>query len=183
MNLQYTPSLVNDLSGGYLLLDSTALINASKSDEFLELLSGAVRNGCTLTTIPSVVYEFTRGSDSLEKYNQYLSFINGLGIVVFNKIEETINDEMRVFSLAYNKAFAKRAEQKAPSYTDSLLCMTAYKYRTSHLKIMTANHKDIPLSLFNRTELITIDIRGELRNEAIYEFSDEKFGNILASLE
>lgn len=183
MKLQYTPSLADDLNGGYLLLDSTAFINASKSDEFLELLSKLVQRGCMLTAIPSVIYEFTRGSRSLDEFNKYLEFIDALGVTVFHRVEETISDEMRVFLLAYNRAFSNRNSQKAPSYTDSLLCATAYKFRTSKLKIMTANHKDIPESLFDRTELITIDIQGELRTEALYEFSESKFSRMLSALE
>jgi hypothetical protein len=164
------------------LLDSTTFINASKSDEFLSLLTDIVSAGCIFTTIPSVVYEFSRGSRTVDEYNRYLQFINGFGTTVFKRIEESIDDEMRVFLVAYNKAFANRKDKKKPSYTDSLLCATAYKFRNSKLRLVTANHKDIPESIFDRTELITIDVNGELRNEAIYNFSPVKFGQVLSQL-
>lgn len=147
------------------------------------LLTDIVDAGCTLTTIPSVVYEFSRGSRTIQEYSGYLDFINGFGTTVFNRIEETIDEEMKVFLVAYNKAFAGRGDKKAPSYTDSLLCATAYKFRNSDLKLITANYRDIPDSIFDRDELITIDVKGELRNEAIYSFSASKFGRILTQLE
>lgn len=181
MKLQHTPTLATDLSSSYILLDSTAVINASQSDDFLSLLTTIVGSGCIFTTIPSVVYEFTRGSVTVEQYKKQLEFIKDLGITVFHRVEETVDSE-QVFMVAYNKSFDNRRE-KGPSYTDSLLCAVAYKHRNSNLKIMTANHKDIPPSIFDRTELITIDIGGDIRTEAIYEFSETKFTRILRQLE
>lgn len=182
MKLLYTPTLAADLSSSYLILDTTVLIHASKSDEFLTLLTELVSAGCTLTTLPSVVYEFTRGSRTVEGYDRQAQFIDGLSITTFNRVEETIDPQMRIFLIAYNKVCAQRSKEKTPSYTDSLLCACAYKYRANNLLIMTANHKDIPAAIFDRKELITIDMNGELHNEAIYSFSEEKFGRVLERL-
>lgn len=181
MKLQHTPTLTTDLNSAHLLLDSTSLINASKSDEFLSLLTKIGTEGCTLLTIPSVVYEFTRGAPSVEEFDRRLAFIDALGVTVLNRIEELVKQEP-IFLVAYIKAFSSRGE-KGPSYTDSLLCAVAYKHRTSNLLIMTANHKDIPSNIFDRKELITIDVNGELRTEAIYEFSSTKFTRVLTQLE
>lgn len=179
MKLQHTPTLATDLSNKHLLLDSTVFIDASKSDEFLSLLTNISAKGCDLMTIPSVMYEFTRNSDTINGYNERQEFIKKLGVTVHNKIEEVLEKE-QVFKIAYAKAFSKN--DKGPSYTDALLCAVAYKYRKNNLLLMTANHKDIPSSMFDRIELITVDIGGNLRNEAIYKLSANKLNKLLESL-
>lgn len=180
MKLQHTSTLVADLNGKHLLLDTTVLINASKSDEFLALISDLSIAGCGLITIPSVVYEFTRNANSIAGYNERQEFIKGLNVTVLNRVEEIIEKD-QVFRIAYAKAFSTKHD-KGPSYTDALLCSVAYKYRGNDVLMMTANHKDIPASMFDRIELITIDVNGELRTEAIYRLSPTKLNKMLAKL-
>jgi hypothetical protein len=180
LKLQHTPTLPEDLCESSIFIDSTSLIHASKSDEFLTLLSSIAAGGCSFYTIPSVVYEYTRTSNSLEGFKERLEFIKELGIIVFNRVEELIEPH-RIFLVAYNREF--QGNSRGPSYTDSLLCAMAYKHRGSSPYIMTANHKDMPGSIYDRTELITIDIGGELRTEALYQFSEERFGKVLNKIE
>lgn len=132
-----------------------------------------------MVTIPSVVYEFTRNANNIEGYNSRSAFIKGLNVTVFNRAEETLEKE-KVFKIAYAKAFKNN---NGPSYTDALLCTYAYKYRTNGMLLMTANHKDIPLSMFDRIELITIDVKNELRTEAIYKLSNSKLNKIITDIE
>lgn len=180
MTLLHTPTLVADLSDYSVFVDSTALIDASKSEPFLKLLTGIAGSSCTLYTVPSVVYEYTRTANTLEGYKKRLEFIKRLGIVVFNRVEELIENESQIFLAAYNSQFK---DNGSPSYTDSLLCMMAYKHRASKPFILTANHKDMPLSIFDRKELVTIDIKGKFQIEAFYQFSDSKFSRVLDKLE
>lgn len=180
MKLLHTPTLVSDLTESSIFVDSTALIHASQSDEFLSLLSDIASSGCALYTIPSVVYEYTRTANTLTGYKERLEFIKELGIVVFNRIEELIEKEGQIFLVAYNIQFT---DGKGPSYTDSLLCTMAYKHRTGEPYVLTANHKDMPLSIFDRKELITLDIRGQFQVEALYQFSESKFNTVLSKLE
>jgi len=180
LKLLHTPTLATSLSGKYLLLDSTTFISASKSDEFLSLLSSLVARGCSLMTIPSVVYEFTRNANYITGYNERLEFIESLKVTVLQRVEEILEKE-QAFKIAYAKAFSSRKE-KGPSYTDALLCTVAYKYRNNNMLLMTANHKDVPPSMFDRTELITIDIKGDLRTEAIYSLSSTKLNKVIDSI-
>ena len=180
MKLQYTPTLASDLKDSSIFVDSTALIHANKSDEFLVLLTDIAGAGCNLYTIPSVVYEYTRTSNNFVGFKDRLEFIKELGIIVFNRIEEMVEKESRIFLVAYNTAFT---EGRGPSYTDSLLCTMAYKHRASNPFVLTANHKDMPLSIFDRKELITIDINGQFNVEALYQFSESKFSKVLNKLE
>jgi hypothetical protein len=41
----------------------------------------------------------------------------------------------------------------------------------------------MPLSIFDRKELITLDIKGVFHVEALYKFSEEKFSKVLTKLE
>lgn len=78
----------------------------------------------------------------------------------------------------------KRSKKNnGPSYTDALLCTYAYKYRKHGMLLITANHKDIPSSMFDRIELITIDVKNELRTEAIYRLSNSKLNKIIKDIE
>jgi hypothetical protein len=83
--------------------------------------------------------------------------------------------------IAYANCF-KSGGEKGPSFTDALLCNLAYKYRHLNMLIMSANHKDMPLKLFERIELITLDIAGSLRNEAIYRFVPERLNKALEAI-
>lgn len=180
MKLQHTSTLATDLSAKHLLLDTTVLINASKSDDFLALMSDLSSVGCGLVTIPSVVYEFTRNANTISGYNERQEFIKTLNITVLPRVEEMVEKDP-VFRIAYARAFSAKGD-RGPSYTDALLCSVAYKYRANGILVMTANHKDIPLSMFDRVELITIDIGGDLRTEAIYKLSPTKLNRIIEKL-
>lgn len=184
MNLLHTPQLADALSNSTVIIDSTALINASKSDEFLELLSSCVAKGCSFMTISAVVHEFTRGAKDTTQLDSQLQFINGLSIAVVPRVEDMAKtDENKTFLFAYNNAATGNRGEKGPSYADSLLCLLAYKYRHSGVKLLTANHRDIPLSMFDRDELITMSISGELRTEAMYSFSESKYSKVLDRLQ
>jgi len=175
LNLLHTQSLVNNLSDSTLIIDSTALIDASKSEDFLKLLTDIAKAGCAFVTINAVIHEFTRGAKDIAQLNKQIQVINGLGIIVYPRLEDKIDKKDQVFLFAYNKTTIGNRSEKGPSYIDSLLCLLAYKFKHTGIKILSANHKDIPLSIFNRDELITMDISGELRTEAIYSFSEDKF--------
>jgi len=162
-----------------VFVDSTALIHAANSDELLNLLIDLHSKGCLFFSIPSVVYEYARTANTPAKYKERLAFIKGLDIAVLNRVEEILVKE-EVFHVAYNMAFSGKS---SPSYADSLICAMAYKYHKSKPYILTANHSDIPPSMFDRKELITIDIKGGLQNEALYQFSETKFSSILTKLE
>lgn len=181
MKIQYTLDLPTKLAASSLFIDSTTLINASRSPEYLNLLREIRLRGCVFWTIPSVEYEYTRSANTLKGYAERLAFIKELGITVFNRVEEILEKEARVFLAAYNCCF--KSESRGPSYTDSLLCSMVYKHRNSHALLLTSNHKDVPSALFDTNEIITIDINGALMNEVIYEFSETKFSKVLSILE
>lgn len=128
------------------------------------------------------MHEFTRGAKDTTQLQSQLQLIKGLGVNLVTRLEEMIKDENRIFLFAYNNAAANGRGEKGPSYVDSLLCLLLYKYRHMDIKLLTANHKDVPLSIFNRDELITMTIGGDIRTEALYSFSEAKYGKVLDKL-
>lgn len=182
MKLLHSEHLADDLSSKYLILDSTSLINASQSDDFLTLLVEIKKAGCSFMTIPSVVHEFTRGAKTIEQLNKQLGMIEELKVAVMPRLEESIKGAERIFLQAYNIEASGGRTEKGPSYTDSLLCLLAYKYRTNSVLLMSANHKDIPASIFDRENFITLEASGTFRTEGIYKLSDSKFGKVLDRL-
>ena len=164
----------------YLIIDSTALIDASRQEEFLTLLFEKVNSedyGCSFITSPSVVYEFTRYARSREQLLKLKEILNLLNIVEWNPMKLN-DDEREVFNFIYNLESTRNAKT-GPSYTDAQLCLLAYHFREHGVGILTANHKDFPRSIFDRNDLITVDVGGELRTQAIYDFNQDKYDKLL----
>lgn len=178
--IQCSQTLPVSLGNSHIFVDTTTLIHASQSDDFRRLLEEIVASGCNLYTISSVIYEFTRSSNTIEGYADRVRFVQELGIIVQSRVEELVGQDS-IFTIAYTIACGQRGD-KGPSYTDSLLARVAYKYRSSKALIMTANHKDMPLSIFDRKEMIAFDVDGGLRVEAIYALSESSLNNILIKL-
>ena len=167
------------------MLDTTVLIDASTNDQFAQYLVQLVNNfEFLLYTIPSAQYEFTRMAKSAKARTQYDNLISELKIAIIGGLETKINDEaVKEFLLIYNNCInQQRGQKKAPSYTDSLLCLSLFlrSEKTEKLMLMSANHKDMPIEFFNREDVITIACGNNISNECIYSFNQEKYQHIVA---
>lgn len=146
-----------------ILLDTTALIEASKSPAFLELLIGIKNKGCDLFTVPFVVTEFLRPATDIKQYNKFKDLMKSLGLIV---LEQKINDDDD-FRLLYFHDVEKG------SCTDYELCKVARHFKTIFL--LSGNHRDIPTSIFQREGIISIDHGQILHSESLYQYSPELF--------
>jgi len=112
----------------------------------------------------------------LQEYNK---LINQLGITIYPRLETKLADpEIDRYLMIYNDCVNKsRSQRKAPSFTDSLLCILMYLYRDSPVetRLMTANYTDIPIQFFDRDDLITIDAISEIHTEGIYSFNNKHY--------
>ncbi len=178
--LVHSPTIYDDICPGNIFLDTTVFINCSDSSEFLEFIKSLSDKDCLLWTIPSVKFEFARYANTINEYNEFINFIKDLGVTVFNRIEEIVLDKSDAFTVALNKAQSNN--KKRMSYTDAVLCSLAFKHRSSAGYIMTSNHNDIPPALYDRKEIITFEISGHIRNEALYQLSESKLSTILNNL-
>ena len=176
----YAPDLMGKLSDATLLIDSTALIDATNQSIFMDFLIGISESGCTMITVPSVLYEFKRGAKDLERANYFDEVIQGLGIVPISKIENlALDPKNQVFTVMYNSMALGSRTERGPSYTDSLLCLAMYVYRHSKILLLTSNYKDVPLDLFSREDLIVYDTGKDVRTAAIYSLSEDKLSRQL----
>lgn len=157
--------LTSALSNSYLFLDTTAFITAIAYEEtFGKLLANLKSNGCALLTIPSVLFEFSRGSDSVEIFNKRAKYLEGLAEVIpIEKFLDQLTDLMVVFQKIGGQM----------SYTDFLLGACLYQFPGSYL--LTENHKDFPAPIFNREHVITVCTDKDIRNHALFTLSKEQF--------
>ena len=141
-------------------------------------LNRLVEDGCQLFILPSVKYEFTRMAKNREQLGKYNELLDTLGIAVYANLEKyIINNQMTDFLMLYNNSVnLHRSDRKAPSYTDSLLCLALYRFHKSNpsIKLMSANHSDMPQDFFDRNELIVIDTGKEIHTEGVYSFNADK---------
>ena len=176
--------IFTDYSGEVLFLDTTALIAASTYPEFATFLTSFVTHNCQLFILPSVKFEFTRMAKSDARLREYNKLITQLGITVYPRLESKLTDpEIDRYLMIYNDCVNKsRSLRKAPSFTDSLLCVIMYLYRDSptKVKLMTANYTDIPIQFFDRKDLITIDAITEIHTEGIYSFNKKHYARELS---
>lgn len=176
----YNPHLLDNLAGCNLVIDSTAIIDASRNDDFLALLRNLSQRDCTLITIPSVIYEILRYGRDAQKQASLRELISDLEILTTNGIEESAlnGDCLRFVSIYANLALGNRKSENGknagPSFTDSLLCLTLYKYRRTNIRLLTKNYHDIPAKLFDREEIIAYDEGKQITTHAIYSLNKER---------
>lgn len=172
MSLIYTPDLLKKLEDANVLLDTCVMIDASNSDDVDTCLRSLLENGCTFLTLPAIREEFTCSAKSRKDYENLSKYIGSFDIVFLNNTEKRlISDDNALFNIALG-----RCKNIHPSYVDRMLLSTPYLYRNSSEKIylMTSNHKDVPLELFDRIGFITYDDE-IFHNIGIYAFNENNF--------
>lgn len=166
MKVQYESNLVSELKSSNLFFDTNTFIaSISITDIFGKLFEELKNNDCAFLTIPSVVFEFTRGTDTIADYDKRFEFIDSLVDTIY-PVEKHIND-FRDLVIVLQRI------KGDIHYTDFLLLACLYKFPKSFL--ISANHKDCPLDILDRKFVITVDTDKDIRNYGIYQFSMEKF--------
>jgi hypothetical protein len=161
-------SLADDLSSGFVFLDTNTLIALSEVPEFLHLMLDIKEKGCQLLTIPPVTFEFAR-TDSLKKYTERIQFLNQ--ICSTYPIEKNTDTNSPLF-FVFNKV------SPAAGYVDLFLYQALYKF--SHAYVLTENHSHFPLSILDREHIITIDTgQRSIRNYAFYKMNMGKIGKVI----
>lgn len=164
-NLIYDKDSITRFSGGYILIDNTALIDASRSHsspmlEFMQILTDA---GCDLITTQSVYHEFIRGAKSLTQSNDYMQLFKELGIEALEKTDSLfLSSKNSLFRIAFCQ------EAKNASYTDTTLAVIAYNFKSNNVGILTSNYRDFPSSLFEKTSYIAYTRGDQIQTHAIY---------------
>lgn len=164
MILVQSPNLVSDLNAKYLFMDTNVLLAMIKYPTlFADLLEQLSKIGCAFITIPQVVFEFTRGTETIADYKKRLEFLPANNISIY-QINRHLS-EFEELPLIVHKV------SKGISYTDYLLCVCLCKFTSSYL---ISEDRDIPTALFDRKHLITVDTDKDLRTFGIYAHSEIK---------
>ena len=167
--LLHPPQLISDLVNSTLFLDTNVFVVGSRSEELLELLA-KLRNDarCDFTSIPSVLFEFVRGSQTISDYNENVEF--------YNEIVSHTQPE-KIFSDADFSVVMAKVNAKNKSYTDFLLAAALYSYRNSgNVYLLSTDIKMFP-EFFDMTHLITVceDRSHEIRNFGVFKFNSTNY--------
>lgn len=166
MKIVKSENLLADLKDQVLFLDANVFIGAYRRPEVVwEFLTELEGVNCDFATIPAVVFEFTRGSESLTDYNKRIAFIKKLTDFIY-PIDRHIGN-LQNFVMVCQKI------TKKIDYPDLLLLASLYKLKTPYL--LSENHKHIPLDIFDRTHLVTFDTKKQIRTQGIYKISMSKY--------
>ncbi len=166
MEIFYPPSLITELADADLFFDTNTFIGAISLPETFRGLYNDLRGaGCSFITIPSVVFEFTRGTNSLSGFGDRSEFVDGFVDAVY-PIEKHI-DDFRELTVVLQQV------KGDIHYTDFLLIACLYKFAGSFL--ISSNRKDCPLDILDRKFVITIDANKEIRTYGVYQLSLAKF--------
>lgn len=165
----YPPLILSELRDHHIFLDTGVFITASKSKSFVELLVKLRKeSNCSFTTIESVVFEFTNGSDSIDIYNARLELLNSL----IDSI--TPVGFLRSISDFYVVMAKVNAQNKA--YTDFLLAACLYNFQHAPTALISTDLKALP-SFFPRDFIITVeqDSTSAIRNLGVYSFDTKGY--------
>lgn len=166
MSLLKGKRLKEQLRSSYLVLDTNIFIHALKHPEVKDFLFEISESGCSIFTIPSVVFEVVRGSRNSEQFEEYTKFIHGLVDSIW-PIEKFV-DEHEEFILV-NSTFNANMP-----YTDFLLALVLYHFRSQKCFIMTTDIADFKKDIFDR-ELVTYFNEDKIVNIALFSLNMSKY--------
>lgn len=161
--------LTQRIKGKHILLDTGVIIRAfeffQKFEDFFRLLGST---NCIPVYFPLIEFEFIRGAHILEhrqKREEFLKSVSGVNMPF--RTEQIMSDAIRIAN-----CYAARKINN-PSVVDC--CIAAYiKQFSANLLLVTLNHKDFPLFLFDRIFIYPIDTETDIFPLAFYSFNTKK---------
>jgi predicted nucleic acid-binding protein len=140
----------------FVVFDTNILIEAYKHfDAFAVLLNFFKRCNCKVLYFPLIQFEFTRDAFIAEHHRSRQRFLEKLG-----GTSMPFNDELVREALSIANVYAHQKIASKPSLVDC--CIAALmKHYADKVFLVTTNHKDFPLLLFDRihTLLSVLKIR------------------------
>lgn len=165
MTILHHPQFLQELDKSTVFLDTNVFSTASRNQDFLGLLVDLKNEAdCALTTIPSVLFEVTNGSTTLEVYNERTEFVTSL-VDAINPMK--FMNDLSDFSVIMSKINAANK-----SYTDFLLAACLYNYRHAKVYLITSDLRALPV-FFPRKHIITVEERsGNVKDFGVYIFDE-----------
>lgn len=165
----YSDQLLSDLRESTLFLDTNVFSVLSRSTGFVQLMDQLSRMDCIFTSIPSVLFEYVRGSNSVKVYNECVEFYNSI-VSYTNPMK--FMDDIPDFCIAMAKLNSGNK-----SYTDFLLAACLYNYRNSgRVYLLTTDINAFP-SFFDRVHIVTTeeDKSRDLRTFGVFKFNTDNY--------
>lgn len=169
----YPPSIHQELKDFHIFLDTNVFIYAAKNEDFFNFLVELKdKTNCSYNTIPSVLFEFTNGADTLTKYNERIDFVKSL---VDTVLPMAFLQKIPDFYVVMAKI---NAQNKA--YTDFQLAACLYNYRHTKVALFTADLRALP-AFYPRTHIITIEHEKEVKSFGFYQFDSSGYVQAVTS--
>ncbi|HTE22775.1 MAG TPA: type II toxin-antitoxin system VapC family toxin [Candidatus Limnocylindria bacterium] len=172
MTTLYPPLIRQELKDYHIFLDTNVFIYASKNESFFNFLVDLNNQAdCAFTTIPSVLFEYTRGSNSATEYAKRTDFLKNM--------VESVNSMNFLNSIPDFHIVMAKADSNNKSYTDFLLAACLYQYRHVKVGLLTTDLKACP-SFFPRSHLVTVEHTNEVVNFGVYQLNPEAYSQAAA---
>lgn len=172
--------LVGNLKRKHLFLDANTLILALDCEPLLKLLHTLREHDCLLVTLDPVIFQFLRGQDMLA-YQKRLKFISDLRLTIL-PCDEIAFEHAKTYFPIVTKGMPKGDKGSGRvDFVDYYLVLALLQFTSSC--VMTENYHDMPLSILDRTQIITIDTDREVRHQAVYTVNQKKLQTALEEVE
>ncbi len=128
-----------------------------------------------------MLVEFFRGAKSISDMSKKVDYIESIvGDVILPTGEHSsesgaVNLIEPHFLVAYGRA------GKSVSYTDYLLAKTIKHYK-ERAYLMTGNHSDFPVSIFDRKHIVSIGYEDKVKTFGVFSFDQSKYDSKLKNL-
>jgi predicted nucleic acid-binding protein len=170
----YPPDIQQQLNQYHIFLDTNVFIYASKNESFFNFLADLNNNaGCSFTTIPSVLFEFTRGADTARKYTERTDFLISL--------VDAINPMSFINSIPDFYTVMAKVNAGNKSYTDFLLAACLYQYRRAKTALLTTDIKAFP-PFYPRAAIISVEHTNDIINFGVFEFDGDGYAAAARSI-
>lgn len=163
----------------FVIFDTNILLKALDHFEaFKELLDFFKEKNCRGVRNPLIEFEFLNGSFTPVHLEERLKFLE---IVVPTSLP--LNDQIIKEAVNIARIYAhQKIANKQIYLVDS--CIAAYlKQFHNNLFLVTLNHRDFPVVLFDRIQCLIIEDDSEVFAPAIYRFSLNKWDSLWTKLE
>lgn len=158
----------------FVLLDTNILIGASTNySAYQPLFELLEETECAPAHFSFIEFEFVRGayeSENMKKRRMFFQQIQSFPMGV-------PADEIITSAIAIANVYAGKNHNTA-SFIDC--CVAAFlKRHSASLFLLTEDHKDFPLFLFDRIHVMPIDTGKDIHTPAFYEYNDDKASKLL----
>ncbi|HLB32298.1 MAG TPA: PIN domain-containing protein [Patescibacteria group bacterium] len=170
---------IADVDRKHILLDTCFIIECLRSNRNQETVYNdfivALNNRHnTLAITDPVRFEFFKGCDTLLDRREKEALLASLNTY-------TIPTDVRVIEKADKLVSLYRREGKDIQITDIFLGATLIRY--PQLLLLTSNHNDFPVKIFDRKAVIPLQLeRGGIDVYGLYGYSETKDTRIMATL-